>query len=235
MRAMVALKGGVSALPVAALTVRGGVDLVAGSLTVKNEDAKTNGITVHAGGTVNSTYLNRVSMPGTPADSSVIDGDATLSIPNLSADRMFAKVFGMWRATYRDQPGAVVLPCGVGGCSADLVRATIVQNPGRVLWLEGNFNLDSAGAIASALEPVTIVVNGSVSATAGATVFGVLYVQAPTWTTNGALEVRGAVIAEGSVTGDSTAVFAYEPSVLTLVRVKTGSFAMVPGSWRDFQ
>lgn len=232
-RAIVALKGGLSTVPAAAMTVRGSVNLAGAAMTVANADKATAGITIQSGGAVFKPGLKLLSVPGTPADSSVIDVDTTLS--SLSADRMFANVFGMWRATYRDQPGAVVLPCGLGGCSADLVRTTIAQNPGRVLWLEGNFNVDTAGDVASAAEPVAIVVNGSVSVTSAAILYGLLYVQAPTWTTNGALEVRGAVVAEGDVAGNSTARFVYDPTFLTRVRLRTGSFALVPGSWRDFQ
>ena len=232
--AMVALKGGLTTVPAAALTIRGTMNLGGAMLlTAANADVATAGITIQAGGVVNRSGLTLVSTPGTPADGSVFDIDTSIS--GLSVDRMFANVFGMWRNTYRDQPGAVVLPCGVGGCSANLVRDAIALNPGRVLWLEGNFNVDSAGDIGSAAEPVAMVVNGTVSTTAAASLYGVLYVQAPTWASNGNMQVRGAVIAEGNMDGNSNATFVYDAAVLRLLRLRTGSFALIPGSWRDFQ
>lgn len=231
--AMVALKGGLTTVPAAALTVRGAMNLGGAALTVANGDRATAGITIQAGGVVDKTGLILVSTPGTPPDGSVIDVDASIS--GLNADRMFANVFGMWRNTYRDQPGAVVLQCGVGGCSAGLVRNAIAQNPGRVLWLEGSFNVDSVGDIGSASSPVALVVNGTMSTTAAASIFGVLYVQAASWVSNGSMQVRGAVVAEGNMVGDSTATLIYDPPVLSLLRLRTGSFALIPGSWRDFQ
>ena len=161
--------------------------------------------------------------------------DTDLSLSSLTPNRMFANVFGLWRETYRDQPGAVLLNCGLVGCSASAVRTTIAQNPGRVLWLQGDFSVDSSGDIGSATEPVVIVASGGVTFTAAARMYGLLYTQAATWTTSGAAEVRGAVVAEGNVGGTSTATFVYDAPLLTQLRTRSGSFALVPGSWRDFQ
>ena len=231
--ALVALKGGVSTIPAAPLTLKGTMNLSGAALSAVNSDATTAGITIHAGGAVTKAGLVLITAPGTPSDLSVIDGDNSLS--SLSANRMFANVFGVWRETYRDQPAAVVLNCGLGGCSAGAVRTAIALNPGRVLWLQGDFSVDSAGDIGSSAEPVAIVVSGNVSFSAAARIFGVLYTQSAAWATNGAAEVQGAVVAEGNITGSSTATFVYDAPLLTRVRTRTGSFALVPGSWRDFQ
>ena len=231
--ALVALKGGVSTIPAAPLTLKGTLNHGGTGLTLVNADPATTGITVHAGGGVTTlASLKLVTTPGTPSELSVFE-DATLG--DLSPNRMFANVFGLWRETYRDQPGAVLLNCGLGGCSASTVRTTIAQNPGRVLWLQGDFSVDSAGDIGSAAEPVVIVASGTVSFTAAARMYGLLYTQAATWTTSGAAEVRGAVVAEGNVVGSSTATFVYDAPLLTQLRTRSGSFALVPGSWRDFQ
>jgi PilX N-terminal len=230
--ALVALKGGVSTIPAAPLTLKGDMNLSGAALSVANGDPVTTGITIQAGGAVIKPGLLLTTTPGTPTELSVIDGDTSLS--SLSANRMFANVFGMWRETYRDQPGAVVLNCGLGGCSASTVRTTIAQNPGRVLWLQGDFSVDSVGDIGSAAEPVVIVASGAVSFSAAARMYGLLYTQAATWTTSGAAEVRGAVVAEGHIDGTSTASFVYDTGLLTQLRTRSGSFVLVPGSWRDF-
>ena len=231
--ALVALKGGVSTIPAAPLTLKGLLDLGGANLKVVNSDPTATGITIQAGGDVIESGLSLISSPGTPSALSVVKFDTSLS--DLTPNRMFANVFGLWRETYRDQPGAVVLNCGLAGCSANTIRSTIAQNPGRMLWLQGDFSVDSGGDIGSAAEPVVIVASGGVTFTAAARMFGLLYTQAATWTTSGAAEVRGAVVAEGNVGGTSTATFVYDAPLLTQLRTRSGSFALVPGSWKDFQ
>lgn len=230
--ALVALKGGLTTQPTAPLTARGNVNFGGAALTAVNGAPTASGITVHAGGVVDKTGLVLVSGPGTPADQSVFDADATLAA--LDADRMFGNTFGMARTTYRDQPGAVQLSCG-GGCSAATIRDAIALSPGRVFWLQGDLNIDSTGDIGSATAPVVLVVTGNVTFSAAATVYGLIYNQGTPWNSAGATTIRGALIAEGAVGGSSTATLVYDHDVLTRLRVTTGSFALVPGSWRDFQ
>lgn len=230
--ALFALKGGLTTQPAAPLTARGNVNLGGAALTAVNSNPTASGITVHAGGVVDPTGLVLVSAPGTPSAQSVFDADTRLA--ELDADRMFSTTFGMARNTYRDQPGAVQLACG-GGCSAASVRDAIALSPGRVFWLQGDLNIDSGGDIGSATSPVVLVVTGNVTFSAAATVYGVIYNQGSPWNTSGAATIRGALMAEGNVGGSSTASLVYDSDVLTRLRVSTGSFVLVPGSWRDFQ
>jgi hypothetical protein len=63
----------------------------------------------------------------------------------------------------------------------------------------------------------------------------VVYTQAGTWNSSGGgVQINGALIAEGSVAGNSNATLAYDAEILNRVRTTVGTFAMVPGSWRDF-
>lgn len=229
--ALVALKGGVTTLPAAPLTAKGAVDLGAAALTAVNSNPLDSGITVHAGKTINAGSLNLVPLAGSPPALSVLEGDATLDL--LDADRMFSNVFGMARSTYRDQPGAVQLACG-GTCSAAAVRTAIADNPGRVLWLDGPLDVNSAGDIGSATAPVAIVVSGDVTFSSNVNIYGLIYTQAAAWASSGVSTIRGAVVAEGDIGGNSTATVVYDRDVLRRLRLMTGSFVVVPGSWKDF-
>jgi hypothetical protein len=52
---------------------------------------------------------------------------------------------------------------------------------------------------------------------------------------SGAALLRGALMAEGDISGSSTATVSYDPDLLRLLRATTGSFVRVPGGWQDFQ
>lgn len=237
--ALLTLKGAVSAPLAAALTLRGSLDLAGAPLSVYNTSPSGSGITVQAGGAVTRAGLVIETIRGSPSDPSVIDSDAPLTFPGYAAadrpDAMFSTTFGMRRSVYRDQPGAVMLACA-GTCSAADLRTAIAQNPGRVIWAEGNVDFDSTGDIGSATEPVAVVATGNVlfSAPPPLTIYGLVYTQAPTWASSGTATLFGAMVAEGDVGGSSTASLAYDQAILDNLRYRTGSFVMVPGSWRDF-
>lgn len=234
--ALLALKGGLAAVPAAALTAKGSVN--SGSalgMTLVNTDPRV-GVTVNAGGAVTSAGLNLVTAPGSPAAASIVEEPAVLGALSTTPanNMMFARTFGLWPADYRLQPGAVELPCG-GTCTAAQVRTAIAQHPGLVIWVDGALDVDTGGDIGTAEQPVVIVATGGVQFTAAATVYGMIYTQAAPWTTSGAATtVRGAVVAEGNVDGDSSATLVYDADILNRLRLKTGSFVVVPGSWRDF-
>jgi Tfp pilus assembly protein PilX len=233
--AILALKGGIASVPAAPLTARGTVNLGGAAMTLANTDPRS-GVTVNAGNTVTSTGLNLIAPPGSPVAGSIVQNDGSLNaLSTVPANNtMFAKIFGMWPVDYQAQPGAVVLPCG-GTCTAAQLRTAIAQNPGLVIWVAGALDIDTGGDIGTAEQPVAIVTTGGVQFTAAATVHGLIYTQAAPWTTSGAATtVRGAVIAEGNVDGNSTATLVYDATVLSRLRLKTGSFVVVPGSWRDF-
>lgn len=230
--ATVALASAMPSSPAAALTVRGNVDVGAFALHVANTDPATNGITIHAGGSVTAPNAVLESSPGAPGGSrTVVDGDAMLA--GWTADRMFTAFFGVDRNTFKRQPTTVVLDCA-GGC-ADTLRDTVERNPGRPVWINGNLTIDSDVAIGSADAPVLLVVEGQVDLTApAARIVGVVYSQATDWASSGVGLVQGAVVAEGNLNGASAMAVAFDANVVNQVRLKLGSIIHVPGGWRDF-
>ncbi len=63
-----------------------------------------------------------------------------------------------------------------------------------------------------------------------------LYANAVRWdgaVPSGSL-VRGALVSETTYRGDATPDLVYDPAVLATLRQRSGMFARVSGSWRDF-
>lgn len=235
--AILALKGGVATIPGAALTARGTVDLGAtNTMTIANTDPRS-GVTINAGGTITTHSATLVTVAGSPSSLSRVEGDAALQAAQVAdGNAMFARTFGAWPADYRDQPGVVVINCAPN-CTATQVRDAIAQSPGLPIWLNGGFDIDSGGDIGTETAPVAIVATGDVQFSAAADVYGLVYTRAATWAPSGGANptIRGAMVAENAVLGVApSGTLNYDATILNRVRQKTGSFVVVPGSWRDF-
>ena len=236
---LLGLNSALATPPAAALTVRGTLDANNDAPVVANSDVATRAITIDAGGPVlNGDRMRVSSTPGTPGPASMIASDTSLA--TLDADRMFASVFGMDRATYRAQPAAVRVTCGAD-CGPAIATA-VANNPGRVIWLDGDIAVGSNTVLGSPPdEPVMIVLRGNLTVSANLQLHGVLYLQeadpaAPiTWTTNaGSTTIQGAVVAEGGLAMHGTPTIVFNPGVLRTINLTQGSLVRIPGSWRDF-
>jgi hypothetical protein len=243
MSTLVALYSSARTTPSAALTARTTIDVPGATITAANGWLGTTttlgtGIAVRAGTSI-SGGLTATGIAGTPTGATLAPDTALSGIVAASpllptdGDRMFASTFGLAPETWRTQPAAFVV--GSCPCSAAAVRSAVSVNPGRPIWVDGDLALDSAGDIGSAAEPVTLVVNGSLTApTAGATIWGLVYSRAPTWTISGSATVRGAAIAENAFAGTGSWNFVFDADVLSRLRMVDGSFVPVPGSWKDY-
>lgn len=229
------LIGALPSHPGAALTARTTINVGAAPLKIINSDAVPTAapnITAHSGGALTATAVELYGAPGVPATRTLRNNDTVLAA--LSADRMFVNTFGMSRLTYVDQPGVVVVDCG-GGCNATTVRDRAQMNPGRILWLDGDVDLDTAVSIGTSDEPVVLNVTGSLTFGSAATVNGLVYSQAATWTMNGSGQIVGAAVAENAFAGTPNGALTYSSPTLTRLRTSTGTFVKVPGSWKDFE
>lgn len=263
------LKGGVDTLPSAALTIPSSnmgataLDLAAGTTVRAYNTGAGAGIAVQAGGSVLPTagILEVFGPPGSPTNASILEGDLSLAAdpgtggmrsstdagacaagdahPGCSVNRVFVGVFGVQREIFREQPA--IVRCDAA-CGAGALSALAAKNPKSVLWVAGDATID--GAIGSATEPVSLVVDGDVTFSGG-TLTGLLYtsgkivggVPVRTWTVSpGTSVVVGAAVSEGelNVAGGGTLELRYDAGVLALLRSRSGSFVRVPGSWRDF-
>jgi hypothetical protein len=253
--AILALKSALTTPPAAALTVLGDVTL-SPTLIAVNTDVSHGGLTVHAAGVLGPPNVNIDNLrgpAGTPSARTLVVEDNTL-VPDgltrqdlnssppvqLNRDRAFASFFGVLPNTHRNQPAAVVISCPVSGCR-QLLADTVDRNPGRVIWIDGDLVLESAGAVGSLSNPASIVVNGIVRVTnPGAGIVGIVYVRGlipspsnEAWQGGGS--VRGALITETALTTNATATIEFDRAVMDTVRRTHGSFVRVPGGWRDYK
>ena len=236
--AYLTLKGAVTSTPVAAVTARGNLNLGGAAAAFYNTNAKASGITVHTGGATTLVGLSLHTIAGSPAAGSVVDNDNALTFGGFPLaerpDSMFVSTFGMARTTYRDQPGALQIDCSAT-CTTSEIQSAATANPGRILWANGSVLFDAGGDVGSATEPVALVATGNVQFSGAATQFyGLIYSQAASWVTAGNGSVLGAVIGEGDIAGNATTTVAYDLGILDLLRYRTGSFVIVPGTWKDF-
>lgn len=242
--ALVAMQPGLKSVPIAALTAKEQVDLGGSPLALYNNDPSaqspalpppvSTGLTVMAGGLVNQAGMVLRGPSGTRPADTVVSNDPTLSDALFDSRRMFASLFGVWRDTYWNQPGAVTLPaCPLAGCTGTAVAAAVALNPGRVILVPGNLVLDG-GTIGTAADPVLIVASGNITFSTPTTVFGFVYSEAANWATAGAGVIQGGAAAQGQISGTGAFTVAYDRAILTNLRWRTGSMVKVPGSWRDY-
>lgn len=235
-----ALRSALPSKPAAALTARGAVT-GAPTLGVTNAEATGSGITIQAGGAIDPAIIKLQGKPGSPGAQSLFPNDPKLAAlvdlagppPRTAGELFFAATFGLWPTTFREQPAAIDFDC-TAACSAATLRTKIGLNPGRVFWVRGNLDFDSAGDIGSPTQPVLLNVTGNVTFSSPVNVYGLVYSQNGTWVSSGAGSIFGAAIAQGDFGGTASTDIVYDSAVLTRLRTITGSFVQVPGTWRDF-
>ena len=244
--ALLVLRSALGSVPLAALTVRGATsfDPTASTFNVTNDAPTGRGITVHSGPGFAPAGVSLNTIAGSPASRSVVDGDPSLALADLSpaltpdtpanygVDRMFNSTFGVWPATFAQAPGVVTVPCAP--CSASAVNDAVLLNPGHAVLLTGAGPLTVDADIGSPTQPVVIVAGGSVEFTGTpATIHGLVYSRAATWTTAGTGTIRGAAVAESNLDVVGNVSLVHDGALLTRARVGTGSFIRAPGGWRD--
>ncbi|MBK1689256.1 PilX N-terminal domain-containing pilus assembly protein [Rubrivivax gelatinosus] len=231
------------ALPRDTLVVRETVSTAAGGTLRVARTGSDTGYAVRLGGASLPSAVETLGAPGSPADAgtTLVGDDALKDLAEPGGPpaevRMFASVFLMRPETYRDQPAAVVLDCSAVTCDGEAVEDTIALNPGRPIWVEGDLLLDGSGDIGSSAAPVTIVVTGELDFdTGGRTVYGLIYGRAADWRLAGTARVEGALIAENNLIVETAAgsTIDYDADVVRRLSTLAGSFARLPGAWKDF-
>ncbi len=225
-QAIVGLVPALATAPVAALTVRDDIQAGDASLGLHNADTTAGGIAVHAGGQVLAPHARIATAAGGPPSAAVVESDGALRA--LDGERVFASFFGLDKATWARQPVVARVDCSAD-CSEALRRAAEVHS---LLWVEGDLQLDGAVRLGSPERPLAIVATGAVHVQGQPVIYGVLYGRGFHWDGSGSL--YGAAISEAGYTGSGAPDLVYEPLVLRTLMRHTGSFARVPGSWRDF-
>jgi hypothetical protein len=227
------LVGGLATWPVAPLTSRGAVQAGAAALGLHNPDASAGGITLHAGGNLLAPQARIDSAPGASAAASIIEGDAQLQA--MSTDRLFAAFFGIDKTWWRQQPGVARIDCQ-GDCTALLPQTIGASATPRMVWIDGNLPLRGPVTIGTPLNPVIVVASGTAQFDGAVVFHGLLYAAAIEWNNAapGSAVLRGAAISEAGYQGNGAPDFFYDTAILAALKNSSGSFARVPGSWKDF-
>lgn len=218
--------------PAAPLTARGQVNTAA-ALGVHNPDAASGGLALHTGGGVIAPQI-RVTPPAgsSTADAWMVND---LSLAALTPDRFFTSYFGLDKAGWKNQPMVRTLNCS-GNCTAALVDAVNNAGGSPMVWVAGDLVVDGPVTLGSARHPLLLVVEGNAQFNGAVRLHGVLYSATMNWNNTaapGAL-LRGALITEGDVQGNSAPDLFYDAAILAALKSSGGSFARVSGSWRDF-
>lgn len=231
--AVIATVGLVRALPVApkaALTAGGDIT---GEMRVSNADFAS-GMTAHAGGQILPAGLSQFVGPAGSGADGRIASDATLA--NLSAqgaEPWFRAMFVLDRASYQRQPAVVQLNCAAGCTSADIANALLL-NPRNPIWADGDVNLDAAGALGTAADPMMLIVNGNLTVSGNADIRGFVHANQVNWTAADA-ELDGAIVALTTFNAlGAVATVRYDKDALDTIRLRYGSFVRVPGGWNLF-
>ena len=218
--------------PVAALTARGDI-AVTGALTLINTEVGSGGLTSQAGGSIAVPAANLSTIGERPGATSLAAGAAQLTATD--ADRLLTRFLGLDRAHWQQRPGVRRLTC-TGDCAATLADAIGPDSVHRMLWVAGALQLDGPVTLGSAERPVILVVEGPLQLGSGVVIHGLVVSLAVNWDTSGSAgaQLHGALIALGGVIGNGALTIAYDSAVLARLGGELGSFARVPGSWRDF-
>ncbi len=234
--ALITTVGLVRALPVApkaVLTAGGAVDALAGGLQVGNGDFAS-GLTVLAGGAINyDNATSRFESAAGSGNNGRVENDNVLAtLAGQGAEAWFRAQFALDTASYRRQPATVVLDCAAG-CSGADIAAAVLMNPRNPIWADGDVNLDAAGPLGTAADPVMLLVTGTLTVSANIQATGFVHAQAISWTAAGA-SWDGALVTRTTFTATSTATLRYSKPALDVIRLRYGSFVRAPGGWNLF-
>ena len=239
--AVIATVGMVRALPVApkaALTA--GTTITAdapGQLQVANGDFAS-GMTAHAGRGISGNI--QAKGPAGSSSDGIVENDTKSLGPSKGlresadsgAEGWFRDMFVLDRASYQRQPAVVQVNCAAGCTRTDIANALLL-NPRNPIWAEGNVDIDAAGALGTAADPMMLIVNGNLTISGDAVVSGFVHANQITWTA-GAATVDGAMVSATSFNATGVATVRYDKAMLDTIRLRYGSFVRVPGGWNLF-
>lgn len=239
-RVLVKLRPYITSGPAAALT-SGSATTTSGALNVINYFSPSNGITIHAGTTVElgsgGSGTDVYTLPGTPARASILDNDPTLADTTmLSDDQFFSRFFAESLDSYRAR-AVNISNCG-GNCASRVLTEIARGRDPIQLYVDGNMQF-TGGTIGTDARPVTIVYTGSLDMQGSVVGYGLFYAATSTATAvanpgGGTATIYGAFVSRGSFQKQGAGTFniVYTPSLWSSGR-PNGLLLRVPGSWRD--
>lgn len=234
--------GLVSALkvpPASPLMAQNKINLSAAGATdgavIQNTDPSSGGIVLQTGGVLDGQQNRLVAPPGTPVEAMVISEDASLQ--RGSADGFFRLFFGMNMSTYRDQPAAWRVKCTANEDCGAALSAAVAQGA-HILYVDGAAEIRQSTVLGSVLQPVVVVVNGSLRIYESFEVAGAVFTAGTvTWNQTGSQRalLQGALITASAAVFTGQVHVIYNRQALNTLSQQRGSFVRVPGSWNSHE
>lgn len=233
LQVVLGLLPGLATAPQAPLTVQGSVDVGTAALGLHNPDGASGGITLRAGGNLIGTAVRLTTAPGGVVGASAWTHDPMLA--SIEADRLFSTHFSLDKASWKNHAAVQAMPCA-DECAARVAAAIGRAAGNRMISITGDARFDGPVTLGAPDRPVVIVVDGRVTLTGGVTLHGLLYAADVRWddTAGSPAGVHGAVISESTYRGNGAPDLHRDAAVLRALQLNTGSYARVPGSWKDF-
>lgn len=240
--AVITTVGLVRALPVppkATLTAGTSVNVAAGAeLLVANGDFAS-GITVHSGqafapaGSARFETAAGSAIAGSTNDGLVADDTILLALQQSGAEPWFRALFVLDTEGYRRMPATVRLDCPAG-CDGTAIANAVLLNPRNPIYVTGNVDLNVAGALGSAADPVMLIVNGNLTISADVQATGFVHANAITWGAPNTAFWNGAMVSMTTFDANTSATLRYDKPALDIIRLRYGSFVRAPGGWNLF-
>ena len=153
----------------------------------------------------------------------------------LSGDQLFAGFFGLDKSLWRQQPAVHRLRCG-NDCTSALAQSLAGATNQSLIWLDGDSTIEGPLAVGTPQRPVVIVAGGALTIKGPVVIHGLVYARALAWqdAAAGPAALHGAAISEGGYQGNGTPDLVQDAAILAAIKSRSGSFARVAGSWKDF-
>ncbi|MFM9915442.1 MAG: hypothetical protein ACKVOX_06515, partial [Rhizobacter sp.] len=153
----------------------------------------------------------------------------------IDPDRLFASHFGLDRANWKSQAAVQAVACA-NECGRAVAAAIGNASGNRMISIGSDARIDGPLTLGSPEHPVVIVVDGSVTLSGDVRLHGLLYAADVHWdaAAHPQAGVRGAVVSESDYSGTGEPDLSLDAELLRNLQRQTGSYARVPGSWRDF-
>lgn len=166
---------------------------------------------------------------GSADSSAILAHDDALAAQ--TPDALFTAFLGMSAKAYRQRPGVAVLDCGED-CTAAAQQAW--QAGMRMLWIDHDTSIGELD-LGSADQPIVLVVRGQLQFKGNVRFQGLLAAEQWRWVggLRGHAWLYGAAFVTGAVALQDTPDLAYDTPTLDTLRLRSGSFVRVPGSWKD--
>jgi hypothetical protein len=108
----------------------------------------------------------------------------------------------------------------------------LAGHPRNTIWVQGDLTLDTAGALGNAVDPMMLIVNGTLTVSANARIFGFVHANRIAWAAGAdAASLQGAMVSATDFTATAAPNLSYNKELLDIIRLRYGSFVRVPGGW----